>query len=168
MGPKGQAKARTEIVRFLSYKQRQEIWIKRSQLHGTNIFVNESFSPETKAKRRELLPYMMAARKSGANASFVVDKLRVEGKLYKNSGDIPEEFTPIHTKYEGDVVVFYNRRSPFSNFHPTQIKINGYTYSSVEPYSQAEAADFFGDDYTKTTILTQKDPAEHKRSPHNF
>jgi len=141
-----------------------EIWNGRRKLQGSSVFVSESFAAETKAKRRELQPYMMAARKSGSNASLVVDKLRVEKIIYKNTADIPKEFTPIHTRREGNAVVFYSRNAPLSNFYPSPIKIQGYTYSSVEQYYQAEVAKFYGDENTRRAILTQKDPAEHKRS----
>lgn len=164
IGPPAQGRLRTVIVRFLCYKQREEVWRGRTKLKGTNVYVNESFAPETKAKRRVLTPYLMAARKQEVKASLVVDKLRIEKTTYKNVKDIPNQYSPIHTQFEGDTVLFYGKNSPLSNFHSCNFTIRGDKYSSVEQYYQSQAAGYFGDDQTKELILSLKDPAEIKRA----
>jgi len=164
IGPSVQGRLRTVIVRFLCYKQREEIWNGRTKLKGTNIYINESFAPETKAKRRALTPYLMAARKKEVRATLIVDKLRIEKSIYKSVKDIPKEYSPIHTQFEGETVVFYGKNSPLSNFHSCNFTIKGDKYSSVEQYYQSQAASYFGDEHTKMVILSQKDPTEIKRA----
>ena len=55
---------RDTIVRFENGLDRDIVWKERFKLKKSQFFLSEDFSPATQEKRRQLLPYLRAARKS--------------------------------------------------------------------------------------------------------
>ena len=55
-------------------------------------------------------------------------------------------------------LVFYTLNSVFSNFHATEVKIEGQTYSCNDQYFQYAKALLFGNNETAANILQETDP----------
>lgn len=91
-----------------------------------------------------------------------VDKLSIDGKLYKaeNIMDLPEPINPVKlaTKSDGQMVKFFGKASPLSNFHPCKMKIEGVTYSCNEQRYQWAKAHEFGDEVAAARIMATTDP----------
>jgi ribA/ribD-fused uncharacterized protein len=54
-------------------------------------------------------------------------------------------YTPAPYVHNGEVALFYGRRSPFSNMYSCQVRWAGHTYISSEAAYQASKCRFFGD-----------------------
>ncbi|KAI8490236.1 hypothetical protein Bbelb_319740 [Branchiostoma belcheri] len=63
------------VVKFLRYKDKQEILRNAKMLKGTSIFINEDYSERVRKKRKDLLPALRAARERGQSAYIRFDKL---------------------------------------------------------------------------------------------
>ena len=159
-------KSRTIIVRFLSFKSRQLVWSNRKKLKGTNVYMNESYAGEIKLRWKILWPYVRNARKLGSKAFLAVDKLIIDGKKYTfdKIEEIPKIYRSSHTIAEGNTVSFFTKNSPLSNFHACQISMNDVMYTSAEQCYAHQAAIFFGDADSAETIMSQKEPYDHKKS----
>jgi ribA/ribD-fused uncharacterized protein len=161
-----QSKPRPVIVRFHSFKMRNKVWNNRKNLKGSRIFVNESFAPEVRDRRRSLWPYMKEAWKVNAKARLVVDKLNIEGQYYTYDkiSAIPDIYKPQHTKTVDNVVLFFTKESPMSNHFKCKFTIDDVVYTSAEQFYVHKTAQFFGDAVMADEIMKQTDPVQHKRS----
>src|SRR5258705_3934811 len=74
--------ARPIIARFTFYKEKALVLSKARNLKGSSYFMSEDFSIETREIRKELYPLMLKARSQGKRANLVVDKLKIEGRVY--------------------------------------------------------------------------------------
>ena len=159
-------KTRPVIVRFLSWKMRRMVWDCRKKLQGSNVFLDESFAPEVKERRRILWPYMKTAWTFNTKAYFVLDKLIIDGKSYEfdKLEKIPDIYKPKHTKTADKVVLFFTKHSPLSNFYKCQFEIENVKYTSVQQYYANQAALFFKDAEMAECIMQENDAAENKRS----
>ena len=165
IGPKSITRPRTVIAKFSFYKDREEVWQRRTYLKSTKIWISEDFPAEIKQARRTLYPIFRAAQHTQGvtSASLRLDKLSINGQEYsiKTLSRLPQSLRPenIATRRAGDVTLFFSRNSVFSNFHMnTPIHIDGHDYNCTEQYYQHEKAKFFNDDEKATQILKEKDP----------
>ena len=153
------------IIKMHWFRDREEIWSRRSALRGTSIILQEDFSDHTESQRRIFYPVLKAARsipKYKNKVSLKVDKLYVEGKMYTTDqiDALPDDLQPakICTETKGDLVKFFRKASPLSNFHHSPIKIDNTEYHSVEQYYQCQKAKEFDDDAAAGKIMKSRTP----------
>ena len=70
-----ETRARTLVVKFKSYKDRELVLQAAKKNRPRGIYVNEDYSQRVTARRKELLPKMMKAREEGKIAYLTFDKL---------------------------------------------------------------------------------------------
>ena len=159
-------KPRTVVVNFCSYKDRQLVWQNRYEARDKSIRIYEDYPSEISANRRLLWPIYKAAKNSQdyKNVSLKLDKLWIDGKMYTTERlkNLPEGLQPHNRchKQTDEVFVFYSKHSPLSNFHPLQIKIEGFVYSCNEQFFQRSKALYFGDHQTAEMIMNESDPVK--------
>ena len=83
------SKTRPIIAKFCFFQERETVRKSAKNLEGTQYSVGQQFPKEIQAKRKELLPTMKRLKNEGQNAYLSVDKLYVDGKLYKGVIDAP-------------------------------------------------------------------------------
>ena len=157
------------LVRFLSYRDRDEVWQRREHLNKNQrnrLFVNEDFPPEVEKKRAFLRPYLKAAYKSGRKAVLVGDQLLVDGLKYSvdELDKLPSDMGPdkIAIRRENNTTLFYRSDAFLSNFHKAEMSIGGVEYSCVEQYFTAEKACMFNDLNAIDKIMKTDNPSEMK------
>lgn len=84
MGPIKQGIARKVVAKFTLFKERELVRKQWKALDGTQYYVHEQFPKEVIAKRRQLVPKMKEAKKSGKNAWISYDTLYIDGKAQRN------------------------------------------------------------------------------------
>jgi ribA/ribD-fused uncharacterized protein len=157
-------KPRQVIVKFSHYKDRQRIWLKKTDLRHRTVRIFEDFPAEIRANRQSLWPIYQAARSFDEfkSVSLNQDKLFLNGKLYtmKNIHEIPKCLQPENRceRSSNDAMVFYSKHSVFSNFHAMPVTVEGKTYVCNEQYFQQAKALMFNDINTATKIMEQTDP----------
>ena len=164
---KSSSSPRPLYMRMLHRADRDRIWAARRNLRGSTIRIAEDL-PQTYLKaRRLLLPVMKAARASEHKATFVNDKLRVEGQDYgiNDLKHLPADLNPeIGCINESDDVLgFFGRYTPFSNFYQCGFTIDGHTYNCVEQYIQKSKAETLGSPQIAQKIITEENPAQQKQ-----
>ena len=155
------------IARFLSFRDREEIWAKRNKVNQNNknkFYLNEDFPQEVEKRRSFLRPYVKAAYDNNMKATLLGDVLLVEGDRYTidELDKLPEKIRPEKTvvKTNGKTTVFFRRDAFMSNFYPSPMNIDNVEYSCVEQYYMAEKAKKFDDQETKEKIMNSKNPNE--------
>ena len=83
------SKTRPVVASF--FQEREMVRKSAKNLEGTQYSVGQQFPKEIRAKRKELLPTMKRLKDEGQNAYLSVDKLYVDGKLYKGRIDAPNQ-----------------------------------------------------------------------------
>ena len=143
MGQYNKDKPRPTIVKFDRYKDREEVWNKRSKVpKGKGL--KENYSKETDRARAQLFPIMKAARSKGYYSKLEGNKLIVSKRendinitcTIDTLENLPEDLKPekLFTPTQGNVTLFYTRHSPHSNFHECNMKEGNKHFSSVEQY----------------------------------
>lgn len=72
------------IAKFEHYKHKELVKSKGKELKDTPFGLNDQFPREIQERRRALLPIMKQLRQEGKRASLSVDKLYVNGTLYRD------------------------------------------------------------------------------------
>lgn len=72
------------IAKFEHYKQKDLVKSKGKELRGTTFGLNDQFPREIQDRRRILVPLMKQFRQNGRKAVLTVDRLYVDGQLYRN------------------------------------------------------------------------------------
>ena len=167
LGPFVQGKDRPIIIKFHYFPDKQLILSYGPSLKGSGIYMNEDYCRDTESKRRALYPVIKAARKLPEYKDKVhlqVDKILYNGKSYTvdTMGELPAPINPIRlsTPETENVVKFFGRTSPLSNFHESPITIDNVKYSRVEQFYQKEKAEMFGDEETAAAIMATSDPVK--------
>ncbi|KAK7929741.1 hypothetical protein WMY93_006136 [Mugilogobius chulae] len=79
------------VVKFTSSKQADYVLSLSKALKGTSFYMTKQYPAEVVARRRELVPIMNSLRQKGQKVRMVVDKLYVDGELYRhNSSNTPK------------------------------------------------------------------------------
>lgn len=77
------------VAKFVSFKQKEQVKKQGRELKGTNFGVNDQFPKEILDRRRALFPIRKKAITEGARAVIAVDKLFINGHLYRDSNITP-------------------------------------------------------------------------------
>lgn len=77
------------IVKLEHYKHKEFIKSKGKELKGTHYGINDQFPREINDRRRILYPIMKKHRQNNTHANIIVDKLFIEGQLYRDSKVTP-------------------------------------------------------------------------------
>ena len=84
--PKGaKDKHRPIVAKLAVSKDKSTIMARGRELKGSTFSITDQFPPEIMKRRRLLYPVMSEARKSGKTTRLIVDKLYIDGALYRNS-----------------------------------------------------------------------------------
>ncbi|XP_019853895.1 PREDICTED: uncharacterized protein LOC100638431 [Amphimedon queenslandica] len=78
---------------------------------------------------------------------------------------------PVEKSDEEKFTFFWQSQSPFSQWHPSEFKIDGITFCCCEQYMMYQKAILFGDDEAAQKILDTSEPREQKaigRTVRNF
>ena len=80
---KEQGKPRPMVVKFTSSKRKDEVFALAKKLKGTRFFITSQYPAEVVEKRRKLIPVMNSFRQRGQKVRLVIDKLYINGELYR-------------------------------------------------------------------------------------
>lgn len=80
---KEQGKPRPMVVKFTSSRTKDEVLALSKRLKGTRFFMTNQYPAEVVEKRRKLIPIMNSFRQKGQKVRLVVDKLYVNGELFR-------------------------------------------------------------------------------------
>ncbi len=159
-GPYMQGRSRPIIIKMHWYADRQAIWARKGALKESPYFINEDYSDVTENKRRQLYPVLKAAKSNPwyrDNAFINVDRLILRGRSYTvdQLKDLPGDINPaqIATEFRPNMVKFFRKESPLSNFHPCPIKIDNKNYFCTEQYYQYKKCEFFDDDEAGAKVM---------------
>ena len=147
LGGKTSNKNRPIIAKFHYFKDRQAVWDVRRRLKGTAVWVSEDFPIEIRNRRQVLYPIFQKAIKMGnIQASLVADRLFINKQMFtvETLHRLPEGLRLQDTslRVEQDIVFFYNRASPLSNFFPAPVSIDGIKYTCTEQFSRVKKLKF--------------------------
>jgi len=158
LGPKKSVptKPRPIIVKFNWFQDRQMMWQKRSSLRGTGIWMKEDFCKATLDARSKLLPFAHAAKHLKIKSALIADRLLIKDKVYyaDQIGEIPPEINPsvASTITSHNVLLFYGKTSPFSNFFPAPFTKDDIMFSCSEQYFQYQKALCYNDKTAKMIL----------------
>ena len=159
-------KPRTLLVCFATHSSRQVVWDARKKLRDKGIQVREDFAKETEEIRTKLYPYLKAARADDKRCTLRVDKLLIEGKEYdlNNVSDLNIDVDKVqYTRSKDNIILFYGKNSPLSNFHPSSFNIDGQSFNCNEQFFQYHKCITHGDHQTADRVLATTDPALQKK-----
>ncbi len=153
VGVQGRQCSRNVVIKFNSFRDRQQIWEKQRLLKTMGLYLDEHFALPVQQERAQLLPFLQAARKRGEKATMIINKLLIAGQRYSaNSTDLRSlqlrYGTNIkdHSEKEintdaGPAIAFYGRFSELSNFYLTPVKVRDRTFPTVEHYYTTRKAE---------------------------
>ena len=70
-------------VKLAFYSDKEKILAARSNLAGSNLFINESYVPRVRRDRSILWKHFKPQKRDGARVRLVFDKISVDGTLYE-------------------------------------------------------------------------------------
>ncbi len=80
VGVQGRQRCRNMVVKFHSFKDRQNVWNQRRLLRGTGLFLEEHLALSIQQERSQLLPFLQSARRRGEKATMNGNKLLIAGQ----------------------------------------------------------------------------------------
>ena len=86
MGRFNPTKVRPIVAKFAYYPDRERVRKSAGKLKNTSYGISQQFPKEIMDKRRKLVPIMKDARAKGKDAYIAVDKLYINGVLYREPG----------------------------------------------------------------------------------
>lgn len=89
LGPRSNKTSRPIIAKLEHYKHKELIKRKGKELKGTNFGLYDQFPREINGRRKILYPIMKQHRQNNKRANIIVDKLYIEGQLYRDSNITP-------------------------------------------------------------------------------
>lgn len=91
MGAKkpGAPRPRPIVAKFGYFKQKEQVRSRGRELKGTDFGVNDQFPKEILERRKILFPIRRSLIQKGSRAVIAVDRLYVDGQLYRNLRTTP-------------------------------------------------------------------------------
>lgn len=80
----GNSRPRPIVAKFEHFKQKEQVKGRGRELRGTNYSVNDQFPKEILDRRRALFPIRKKHISEGCKATVTVDKLYVNGQLFRD------------------------------------------------------------------------------------
>ncbi|KAL3993510.1 polymeric immunoglobulin receptor [Sarotherodon galilaeus] len=77
------------VAKFGHFKQKEQVKSRGRELKGTDFSVNDQFPKEILERRRVLFPIRRGFIQKGSRAVITVDRLYVDGQLYRDLGITP-------------------------------------------------------------------------------
>lgn len=162
------------LVKFLHMGDKNNVMQRRQQiLNKCNIMLEEDFSPEVDAMRKELEPIIKDINiqdRNGKNkhkASLWQDKLLVDGKQYTvdTLDQLPPDISTekLATPRSNNMVAFFTKHSPLSNYYESEELVDGKMFRCQEQYYTYNKAKTFGDQETAQKIMKEQNPAVMKQ-----
>ena len=144
-------KTRDVLCEFRNKTDKHTIFKNKKEL-PESVYNQDDLSSEVNSKRRELMPIFKLAKSKEAYSKitkFKGDRLYIGRTGYStgNLHQLPPDISPSKacTRENDDCLVFFGKHSPYSNFYPCDIIINGNKYHCAEQYLQEQKAIFFND-----------------------
>ena len=148
LGPRNENRTRPIRIEFASKYDADKLYESRFYMEK-GVFVDREYNKETERIRSTLRPILKATKKIPEYRKRIQEKI---------SG------YNVSTKQNDEVVGFFGKLSPFSNFHPSRFKYNDHNYHCAEELIQHEKAKLFGDFETEAKILKVKSAIECKQA----
>ena len=173
---KAVARPRDVMIKMKTWKDRMTVWGARSNLKGSKISLSEDLPPTVLERRKQMLPYFLAARKLPhlGKCNLFQDVLSLDGCKYTTE-DIYQLLSEIRqtSQYEKklneiDGIAFYGANSFLSNLHPCSFSDGTHVFNSVEKYFQYRKALFFNDETTAKEILRSSTPGKALALSHSI
>ena len=79
-----QGRPRPIVAKLTDSKMKSAVMSKGKELRNSNYSISDQFPAEIMNRRRQLYPIMAEARQNKKNARLYVDKLYIDGQLYRN------------------------------------------------------------------------------------
>lgn len=79
---RSKAEVKPIVVKFKSFKKKDEILRNSYKLKGKDILVQEDFSARVIEERRKLMPFLKEAREKEQRASLTYNRLKIEDRVY--------------------------------------------------------------------------------------
>lgn len=174
VGPLLGSRSRPILVKFLLWNDRMRVWNAKTQLRGSDLYIDEDYPIEIVKRRKKLLPVFNAARAYNRTVpdeqklkfSLTVDHLKINNTVYtvNNLHTLPGFLQPevAATREIDSCICFWSCASPFSNHHPSDFIIDGTKYNCAEQYLMQHKALLFNDLESATAIMKELDPVKQK------
>ena len=165
------------IVKFHYYPDAVEVFMKKRLLWDKTVVslrnpdivckgIGLDFPESVKHKRKYLKQVLKLAKEKDPKAYLQKDRL-----VYKNRGyTLPEcykitdlDLLQLGTRERQNHVLCYGRFSPYSNFFPAPMEIEGRKFHCVEQFYQYRKASFLHKEQVALDIMLADDPLETKR-----
>ena len=72
------------VAKFEHFKQKVQVQQQGKELKGTNFGINDQYPKEIMQRRHKLHPIRKESKAKGHKAVLVIDKLYIDGQLYRN------------------------------------------------------------------------------------
>ena len=83
-------KVRPIVAKVMHYPDRERVRLSAVKL-ARPLGISQQFPQEVVETRRRLLPIMKESKRIGKEAHLFVDKLYIDGQLYRESNSLPEQ-----------------------------------------------------------------------------
>ena len=175
IGFKSKHNSRSILITFLLTEDKEFVLAKGNVVFKKfKVWVDEDLPQQIENNIKELRPIMQSANhildSRGTRkyrATLQGDILTVNNHKYtvETMNQLPHDITPelVATPTKGNVTAFFTKRSPLSNHHPSEMKIDNRKYCCNEQYYMERKALTFADTETAKAIMATQDPAEHKK-----
>ena len=163
-------KQRPIIVRFKSHSAKEVTLNQSSCLRGTHFSVRPHLSEDTQRSANILYKAQRLGKNTDSSCKVTGSKLVHKGKHY-DIENIQKSEIPVHTIHQrdnGNAVGFLGFLSPLSNFHPCDLKVNGYSYKSVEHFYQVRRAELCNERELSAKLHVMDTAREVKQSVNDF
>ena len=140
------------------------------------IYADMEYCKDTEEQRKQLRPYLLATRR----LPQYYKKCRLEGSTLVLKGTsyntntlhkLPKELNNfnISSRSNNNVLRFFGKMNPLSNFFPCAFTHQGKTFHSSEQYIQYMKAEYCGDESTASLLLSTNDalPVQRSGSKHH-
>ncbi|KAL0161314.1 hypothetical protein M9458_045039, partial [Cirrhinus mrigala] len=85
----GAPRPRPIVAKFGYFKQKEQVKSRGRELKGTDFSVNDQFPKEILERRKVLFPIRRSLIQKGSRAVIAVDRLYVDGRLYRDVSTTP-------------------------------------------------------------------------------